>query len=78
MEEVDLSLVTTKELLDALMGRFDHGIVCGMMVTNETNRVVVRKYVGDPMTACGLSQWAIRLVMAEAEDGAGDLTLDDI
>lgn len=78
MDEHDLTLVTTEQLITELLARFDHGIICGMFITDSENMKIVRKFKGNNFTAAGLARYAELNIMRDVDDRSNDLTSDDL
>jgi hypothetical protein len=50
----DLSLVLTRDLIDELVRRFDHGGICLMKTLGEDQHLYCRHWFGNRHTALGL------------------------
>lgn len=56
--DIDLSVIPTKELVDELVGRFDHSVFCGMQVggAGPKDSVFRRRWKGNTHTCVGLTE----------------------
>lgn len=67
---MNLDLVSTKDLIDAVMDRYDHAIFGGLNARTKTERAGLYVFVGDPWHCAGLCADVQRTVLDSAdEDG---------
>ena len=66
---MNLDLVSTSDLLDAVLARFDHAIFGGMSARtiDETEQAGLQVFVGDPWFCAGLCADVSRTVLADAD-----------
>ena len=71
----DLSLVTTNDLIDEMLNRFDHAVFMGIKALDivnkedDTTRISsFRNWKGNSYTCAGLAQSLMRASLADFED----------
>ena len=73
----DIQLISTKDLIDEVMNRFDHAVFSGMRVGSQgRDSYTARRWLGNKATCSGLCsqlQYVINKVSDDTEEKCAEL-----